>query len=189
MEINSKSLPLIFNIVFPLIGIFFLNWSIGDIYLLFFFEILFLGVETMIKILFAFKQPGIFSRVGSLLRFLLIYPILFLFILILTGNFFDGGGKQMFVTIGKNTIYLLTANYLLNLFLSYFWSGKFKEMTCKEVEKETYYHLIAISIALFLILLPLSKIIAFTEVNFALATSLILVKNAMDYWISYRKKG
>ena len=181
-------LPLVWNIIFPLAGVFFFNWSIGDIFFLFFFELLILGGATVIKIFFSLSNSGLAKRLGTFFRFLLIYPCLFLFILILTGHFFDGGGNQMFVTLDKKTIYILLAGYGVNLITSFFANGKFRQTTPGETEKETYYHMLAIFIALFVLLWPLSKIMSFTEVNFALATALILVKNGIDYFISYRKK-
>ncbi|MFZ5552244.1 MAG: DUF6498-containing protein [Bacteroidota bacterium] len=180
-------LPLAFNILYPLCGVFFFGWSIGDIFFLFFFELLILGGATIIKIFFSLKT-GFGSRISIFFRFLLIYPSLFLFILILTGHFFDGGGKQMFVTIDKKTIYMLLASYGSNLLISFFINGKFKISTSKETEKETYYHMLAIFIVLFVLLWPLSKMMSFTEVNFALAVALILVKNLLDYFIAYMKK-
>ena len=180
-------LPLAFNVLIPLVGVFIFQWSIGDIFFLFFFEVLILGAEGILMILTSLGEKPWYGRIGNFLRFLLIYPILFLFILFASGNFFNGGGSQMNVTLTSDTFTTLTIMYSLNLLLSWFFNGRFKRTTPKQVEKETYYHLLAIFLVLFALLWPLSLIMSFAEVNFVLAIGLIVAKNVADYCISYRK--
>ncbi len=180
-------LPLALNTLIPLAGVFIFQWSIGDIFFLFFFEILILGAESSLKILTALGEKPWYGCIGHFLRFSLIYPILFLFVLVATGWLFNGSDDQMEITLTGNTFLILFGMYFLNLLFFWFFNGKFKRTTPKEVEKETYFHLLAIFLVIFVLLWPLSYVTSFSKVNYGLAIGIVLAKNAADYFVFYRK--
>lgn len=121
---NRYAIFNILNGLIPLIGILFLNWSVFDIFVLFIIELLLLGVFTILKILFSGVKSG--EKWASLFMFCLFYPIAFIFIFVLLGNFFNSGSKQMDYSLSNYSIYFLLVVYAFNFVFLYIIKGVYK---------------------------------------------------------------
>ncbi len=177
------------NVALPLAGIFFFHWSVGDIFLLFFVELLFIVGFASLKILFAFKAGGFFTRIGRIFKLLLLFTMLYIFILIVAGHFFDGSRAEMVTTIGREGLLILLGNYAAGFFISYIASGKFREADHRAITRETLLRAGAILGVLIVVLVPLGIFVPYSHVNFLLGAGLVIAKNTADYFLVYREKG
>lgn len=175
------------KILVPLIGIIFLGWSIGMVFLYFFLDLIFVAGETILKIFVSLKST-IGSRIGIFLRFILIFSIIFIFILIAAGHFFDGGADNMKATFDMEIIYSLTLVYVVEFLIGFIFSGEFKNTTANEVEKKTYYLLGLIFMVMLLFLFLLNAFAKPDQVNYVLGISLILGREGAEYLIVRGKK-
>lgn len=175
-------LQLAFNILLPTIGILFFHWSIGDLFCLFFVELLLMGSVTCLKILGAVNDGGIFGRIGSMFLFILIFCMFFIFIAVLTGNFFNGGDERMNITLTRTTFNILAGSYILNLG-AYFASGKFKRTKTNAIRKETLLYLASLFAVLMLVLIPFGTMVRSGAINIALGISIVIARNLVDFLI------
>jgi len=184
----QKEILLIVKILVPVFGILFFDWSIGSIFLFFLIELLFVGAETIIKIMFAGASNG-GQKVGGIFRFLLVYSILVIFIFVLIGNFFNGAGAgNMQANFQIEIFYLLIGMYLFDFIFDYLYSKKFKTATTKSIVKETYYLLIIYFLLLLLLLLLLRIFTVPENVNYILGIAIVLARNGAEYFLSKRLK-
>lgn len=183
-----KEILLIIKTLIPIFGILFFNWSIGSIFLFFLIELLFIGGETIIKIMFAGASSG-GQKISGILRFLLIYSILVIFIFVLIGNFFKGNGPgNMQANFQMEIFYLLVGMYLFDFVFDYLFTKKIKTATTKSIEKEIYYLLVTYFILLLLVLLLLKIFTVPENVNFILGIAIVLARNGAEYFLSKRLK-
>lgn len=173
---------LVVNVLFPLAGIYLLDWSIAEIFLLFFTELLFLGGITILEILFAGGWGGFGSKIRTLLGFLLFFPMLYIVIFILAGNFFNGNEPDKISHVSIETLKILLATSVINFVFSFLLNGKFLRTSPEEQAGECFFHAIALCFFLFVILLPLSFMIPADAQSYLLGTSLVIVKNAVDFF-------
>jgi hypothetical protein len=170
------------KIVVPIIGILFLDWSIGMVFLYFFLDLLFVAGETILKIFVSLKS-SIGSRIGIFVRFVLLFAMMFIFILVAAGHFFDGGSDNMKATFDMEIIYSLALVYAVEFLVGFIFSGDFKTTTANEVEKKTYYLLGLIFMVMLLFLFLLNSFAKPDQVNYVLGISLILAREAADYLV------
>ena len=172
----------------PIFGILFFEWSIGSIFLFFLIELLFVGSETIIKILFA-GESTFGQKIGGIFRFLLGYCILVIFIFVLIGNFFKGDGAgNMQSHFHVEILYLLIGMYLFDFIFDYLYTKKFKSASSKSVERETFGLLIIYFFLLLVLLLTLSFFTVPENVNYILGISIIVARNGAEYFLSKRSK-
>jgi len=184
----GKEILLIIKTLIPIFGIVFFNWSIGSIFLFFLIELLFIGVETVVKIIFA-GASNVKEKIGGILKFLLFYSILVIFIFVLIGNFFNNSSAgNMKANFQIEIFYLLVGLYLFDFIFDYIFSKRFKTATSKSLEMETYYMLI-IYFLLLLVLLLLLRIFTVPEnFNYILGISIIVARNVAEYFLLKRVK-
>lgn len=173
---------LAFNVAFPLIGVFYLGWSIGDIFLLFFLEILIRGGITILKILSSTTNK-LFSRLGNVFYFILIFSVLFIFMLILTGHYFSGADKQMYTSLTKNTVLILAGSYILTSLFPFFISGDFRKQTPKAIINRGMKFEFLLFICVLITLFACSILTSFVNINYILATGIIVGKNMASLFI------
>lgn len=176
------------KILVPIVGITILGWSIGMVFLYFFLDLIFVAGETILKIFVSLKST-IGSRIGIFLRFILIFSMLFIFILIAAGNFFSGGANNMKATLNMEIICSLSLVYLVEFLAGFIFSGEFRTTTANEVEKKTYYMLGLIFMVMLLFLFLLSTLATPDQVNYVLGISLILAREGAEYLIVRGKKS
>ncbi|MBI3134228.1 MAG: hypothetical protein HYZ14_06070 [Bacteroidetes bacterium] len=184
----QKEILLTLKILVPVFGIVFLNWSIGTIFLYFFFDLLFVAGETVLKVFAALGSP-LMSRIGVFFRFVLGFSVLFLVILIAAGNFFDGGGPgNMEAHFEKEVIYSLCGVYAFEFLFGYLFSGTFKTATAPLVEKRTYYLLLAIFGVMLVFLFLLNAFAKADQVNYVLGISIIVAREGAAYLLAKKEK-
>ncbi len=155
-----KNKYLLFNILnglIPLIGILFLSWSVLDVFVLFVLELLILGVFTFLKIIFSGSKTG--NKWSSLFIFCLLFPVAFLFIFILLGNFFDTRNRQMNYSLSNSSIYFLLGIYLFNFIYFYIIKGAYKAAAGKKLMENTFFKMLAIFVILLIVLLPIFRFV------------------------------
>ena len=185
----QKEILLIIKTLIPIFGILFFNWSIGSIFLFFLIELLFIGGETILKIIFA-GASTVGQKIGGILRFMLGYSVLVFFIFVLMGNFFKGDGAgNMQAHFQIEILYLLIGMYLFEFCFDYLYTKKFKTATSKSIEKETYYLLIIYFVLLLLLLLLLRMFTIPENVNFVLGIAIIVARNASEFFLAKRLKA
>ncbi len=177
-----RELIIALKILVPIIGIIFLGWSIGMVFLYFFLDLIFVAGETILKIFVSLKST-IGARIGILLRFVLLFSILFILILIAAGHFFDGGADNMKATFDMEIIYSLSLVYVVEFLVGFIFSGDFKTATAHEVEKKTYHLLGLIFIVMLLFLFLLNSVAKPDQVNYVLGISLILAREGAEYFL------
>ncbi len=189
MDIRKYQRELIIGLkaLVPIIGILFLSWSIGMVFLYFFLDLIFVAGETVLKIFLSLKST-IGSRIGIFLRFILLFSMLFIFILIAAGHFFDGGADNMKATFDMEIIYSLSLVYVVEFLVGFIFSGEFKTAIANEVEKKTYYLLGLIFMVMLLFLFLLSTFSKPDQVNYVLGISLILAREGADYFVGKPRK-
>lgn len=184
----QKEILVIIKMLIPIFGILFFDWSIGSIFLFFLIELLFIGGETIIKILFA-GESTFGQKIGGIFRFLLGYSIIVIFIFVLMGNFFKGDGAgNMQAHFQMEILYLLIGMYLFDFIFDFLYSKKFRMATSKSVERETFGLLIIYFCLLLLLLLTLSFFTVPENVNFILGIAIIVARNGAEYFLSKRGK-
>lgn len=183
----KRELIIALKILVPIIGIIFLGWSIGMVFLYFFLDLIFVAGETILKIFVSLKST-IGSRIGIFLRFILLFSMLFIFILIAAGHFFDGGADNMKATFDMEIIYSLSLVYVIEFLVGFIFTGEFKAATANEVEKKTYYLLGLIFMVMLLFLFLLSTFSKPDQVNYVLGISLILAREGADYFVGKPRK-
>jgi hypothetical protein len=180
---NERIVELIIDIAIPLIGILFFRWSIGDIYALFFLELLALGVFTILKIFIAKSDNARFvSKAFKVISFLAMFTIALLLIIIITGFFFNGIEAQMKLSIGKNTIYLLLFNQLLNFFY-YIFRKRYQSDSTNYLINQCFKRLGLLILVLFILFLPFMGWLGSKNENYILGSVLIIGKRLSDYWL------
>lgn len=185
----AKYLELALTIILPLIGVFFYQWSIGDVYALFFLELIFYGIFAGFKVLFSTNSAKIGQRLYSLFIFGFIYFLLFFSIVVLTGHFFNGAGQEMNLTIGMGAIYVLATNHLINL-LIFIFSRDYRQANHYQIIRLTYKRAFVLFLVLLILMLPFSTFIDTTKVNFVLVFGLIVSKAILDFiTVHYWKKA
>jgi hypothetical protein len=148
-------------------------------------DLIFVGGETVLKIFSSLKST-IGSRIGIFLRFVLIFAMMFIFILIAAGHFFDGGADNMKATFEMEIIYSLSLVYVVEFLVGFIFSGEFKMAAANEVEKKTYYLLGLIFMVMLLFLFLLNSFAKPDQVSYVLGISLILAREGADYLVSLR---
>jgi hypothetical protein len=176
-----------FNVIFPLVGIFCFGWSIGDIFLLFFLEILIRGGVTTLKILGSAKT-GYMARVGNIFYYFMGFSMLLLLMLMVSGNYFNGADKQMDTSLTTNTVYILVGSYFITSLLPFFISGEFKTSKARKVIGESIKCEGALFLCVLVTLIICSTLTHFVNVNYVLATGLVVGKNAAGLFIQQKLK-
>lgn len=115
--------------------------------------------------------------------------MLFIFILIAAGHFFDGGADNMKATFDMEIIYSLSLVYVVEFLIGFIFSGEFKTTAANEVEKKTYYLLGLIFMVMLLFLFLLNSFAKPDQVNYVLGISLILGREGAEYLIVRGKKS
>ncbi len=139
-------------------------------------------ILSILKIFVSLKST-IGARIGILLRFVLLFSILFILILIAAGHFFDGGADNMKATFDMEIIYSLSLVYVVEFLVGFIFSGDFKTATAHEVEKKTYHLLGLIFIVMLLFLFLLNSVAKPDQVNYVLGISLILAREGAEYFL------
>ena len=176
------------KIIVPVTGIIFFNWSIGTIFLYFWFDLLFIGGETILKI-FSASQSNFGKRTGTFFRFILIFTVLLFFMMIAAGMSFDGGGKgNMNAHFEMEVIYGLVIVYLLEYLIGFIFSGDYKKYTAVQIEMKTY-GLVAL---IFFLLVGMTLLLRFfvpsETKNYVLGISLVIARQLAEYMLlKYRK--
>ena len=183
----KRGLIIALKVLVPIIGILFLSWSIGMVFLYFFLDLIFVAGETILKIFVSMKS-SIGSRIGIFLRFILLFALMFIFILVAAGHFFDGGADNMKATFEMEIIYSLALVYAVEFLVGFIFSGDFKTATANEVEKKTYYLLGLIFMVMLLFLFLLNTFAKPDQVNYVLGISLILAREGADYLVGKPRK-
>jgi len=179
----QKEILLTVKILIPVFGILFFNWSIGTIFLFFLLELLFIGGETILKIIFS-GVSTVGQKAIGILRFSLIYSFLVFCIFVLVGNFFKGDGAgNMRADFQIEIIFLLIGIYLFDFFFGYLYSKKFKTASTKSLEKETYYQLIIYFFLLLMLLMILGFLTVSANFNFVLGIAIIITRNLAEYFL------
>ncbi|MBK6527609.1 MAG: hypothetical protein IPG07_19895 [Crocinitomicaceae bacterium] len=132
-------------------------------------------------------KSSIGSRIGIFLRFILLFALMFIFILVAAGHFFDGGADNMKATFEMEIIYSLALVYAVEFLVGFIFSGDFKTATANEVEKKTYYLLGLIFMVMLLFLFLLNSFAKPDQVNYVLGISLILAREGADYFVGRKK--
>lgn len=169
------------NGVIPLIGVLFLGWSALDVFVLFILEIMFLGFFTLVKMLLSKGKKG-----SSIFLYCLLYPIAFLFIFILLGNFFDARNKQMNATFSNYSIYFLGGIYLFDLIYFYLIRGAYKTASARKIMSITFTKLFYIFLILLAVLLPVTKFIPADSQGILMGISILICRIVMDHFIGKR---
>lgn len=185
----SPYFPLFFNILFPVLGILFFDWSVGDIFFLFYVELLFLGGFTCLKMLAAINDGSIMSRIGGILGFLLGFSAIFIFTVVLTGNFFNGAESQMKLNVTRETIYMLLASYSCSFLSSYLFSGKYKTAHAASLRNETFKYMACLFFVMMIILIPFGQMMKNSVISYALGISIVMTRNIVDFFIVRNQEG
>jgi hypothetical protein len=172
------------KILVPVLGILFFNWSIGTIFFYFCLELLFIGGETLLRIFFT-GASTVGQKIGGSLRFLLIYSLMIIFIIVLMGHFFDGGAKgNMEAHFEKEVIWFLIGVYLFDFVFGFLLSRQYKTMTGKQAENETYKLLGVLFMMLAAFLFLVSLFTGPSETNYALGIAIIAGRNLGEYLLN-----
>ncbi len=175
-------LEMMLSIIIPIIGVLFLNFSIGDIYLLFLLDFLLVGFFGAFKGIIC-AGDTLTKRILHQFLFGFKYYLVFFLLMIITGHFFNGAGKQMNVTITKSTLFIILINHLTSFFL-FIAIRKENVILYNTVSAYFVNRGLLISVGLLLLLLPFSSCIGSLNVNYFLAIALIITKGALDYIIN-----
>lgn len=176
------------KIIVPVSGIIFFNWSIGTIFLYFWFDLLFIGGETVLKI-FSAAQSTFGNRLGTFFRFILIFTVLLFFMMIVAGMSFDGAGKgNMEARFEPEVIYGLVIVYLLEYFIGFIFSGDYKKYTSAQVEIKTYGLVALIFFLLVGMTLLLRFVVPADTKNYVLGISLVVARQLAEYFLLKNKK-
>jgi hypothetical protein len=179
-----KEILLSIKIFVPVFGILFFDWSIGTVFFYFCLELLFIGGETLLRIFFS-GASTVGQKIWSSLRFMLIYSLMLIFIIVLMGHFFDGGAKgNMEAHAEKEVIWFLMGVYLFDFVFGFLWSQRYKAVTGKQVENETYKLLGVLFIMLAAFLFVASLFTGASETNYALGIAIIAGRNLGEYLLT-----
>lgn len=185
---NWPYVELFFNIVIPSIGIFFYSWGVGNVFWMFFLELLLIGGFTCIKILFATKNGSFLGRFGRMLGFILGFCVLFILIAVLAGNFGVGEAGAFNANISRTTFYLVIGNYVFGFVVGFMWSGKYRRTDYKKLSGDTLRRITGLFFMLLLILLPFSFMVNNPNINYIMGMAIVITKNAVDYYLGQRKE-
>src|SRR5687767_4453646 len=151
---------------------------------MFVLELLVLGGFAILKILFSTNPNG--GKWSTLFIFLLCYPIAYIFIFILLGNFFNAGDQQMNYTLKNQSIYILLGIYTFNFVYFYLIKGEFRFTTAKKVSENTFLKMMAIFIILLVILLPFSFLVSAGYLSILMAVAILICRLIIDNFIDKR---
>lgn len=183
-----NELLLTLKMLVPVCGIIFFDWSIGTIFLYFWFDMLFVAGETILKIVVS-ANSSIGEKIGTFFRFILFFSILMFFMMIAAGMSFDGAGKgNMEAHFEIEVIYGLIVIYAIEFLAGFIYSGKFKTTTSKTEERSTYALLVLIFIIIVLVSLLFRFVIPDSEKNYVLGIALIVARQAAEYFIGKRNQ-
>lgn len=181
---NERLIELIIDITIPLIGILFFSWSIGDIYALFFLELLSLGAFTILKLMLAKgDKAGFIEKIFKILIFFSLFTIALLIIVVITGYFFNGLENQMKLSIGKNTVYILLFNQVLHFFI-YLFRKQYQRDSTDYLTNQCFKRLGLLILVLFTLFLPFMGWLGGKNENYVLGVVLIIAKRLSDYWLA-----
>lgn len=175
-------LEMLLSIIVPIIGVLFLNFSIGDVYLLFLLDLILVGIFAAFKGI-ASAGDTLTKRIFHQFLFGFKYYLVFFLLMIITGHFFNGAGKQMNVTITKSTFLIILVNHVIS-FILFVVNRKEKVIMYKALSAYFVNRGLLISVGLLLLLLPFSSYIGSLSVNYFLAIALIVTRGALDYLIN-----
>lgn len=126
------------KVLVPLAGVLFLQWSIGEVFLFFFLDIIFSGLAGLLRILSCQPSP-IGIKMVIAVRFIFIYTAIVLALMIVMGHFFKGNGAgNMQADFEFYYLYILAAIHLIDYLVTFIFSGQFRVIESKTWEKRTY---------------------------------------------------
>jgi len=172
------------NGIIPLLGVLFLGWNTLDVFVLFILEMLFLGFFTLLKMIFSKGTGG--KKGSSIFLYCLLYPVAFLFIFILLGNFFDARNRQMNSSLSNYSIYFLIGICLFDFIYFYLIKGAYKTATANKIMSTTFLRLLGIFVILLAVLLPITKFVPDDSQSILMGVSILICRIVMDTFINKR---
>ncbi|MCX6353221.1 MAG: DUF6498-containing protein [Bacteroidetes bacterium] len=173
------------NALIPLAGVWFFNWSIGVIVILFVYEIFLGGCAGVVKIIMAmdgreFSFAGLLGKIIPLIAFAFFYSMLgillsaFLIKPLDTKHLFNSEGNFLW------SIRLLTFNYIFHFISTYILTGKFKTTSAAGVIFSNAAYLFPLGIIVMFIINPFTSILHSGNINAFVITLFIIAKTGID---------
>ena len=183
---------LILNILVPTVGVLVLNWDLFGLLYIFWFEMIFLGLFGLLRMLFA-GGDKLMGRIA----FSVFYAILYLALLLIVISFslsnlnfeqlFSFQSNTKSSNLGLNwSIAILFASYSFEFLKDFMLSERYKtQMSLIEAFKTFAYSLPLACVILFAIV-PISEKVAPENLNTFIILGIVLAKAILDFMV---KKG
>jgi len=169
-----------------LVGVIFFHWQIAEIVFLFFYDMMFIGIATALRMLFAqagFESfwGGLFARMFWTAGFVVLYGGMMMLLVAFTlsslnlDSFFEGMRPI------KTAMYFLAANQLFGFLFGYLANGQYKHSNFMGELFATMFYALPIVVLLVAVVFPNSDYFGEEHQNVWVAVTIILARTLIDF--------
>ncbi len=169
-----------------LVGVIFFKWQIAEIVFLFFYDMIFIGIATALRMLFA--QAGFESFFGGLLvrafwtaGFLVLYGGMMMLLVAFTLSSLNLDGLLEGMKPIKTAMYFLAANQLFGFLFGYLANGQYKQSNFIGELFSTMFYALPIVVLLIVVVFPNSDYFGAEHQNVWVAVAIILARTGIDF--------
>ena len=172
--------------VISLVGVIFFHWQIAEIVFLFFYDMIFIGMATALRMLFAqagFESfwGGFFARVFWTAGFIVLYSGMMMLLIAFTLSSLSLDGFFEGMRPIKNAMYFLAANQLFGFLFGFLANGQYKQSNFIGELFSTMFYALPIVVLLVVVVFPNSDYFGEEHQNVWVAVTIIMARTGIDF--------
>jgi len=172
--------------VISLVGVIFFKWQIAEIVFLFFYDMIFIGMATALRMLFAqagFESflSGFFVRIFWTAGFVVLYGGMMMLLIAFTLSSLNLDGLIEGMQPIKTAMYFLAANQLFGFLFGYLANGEYKHRNFMGELFATMFYALPIVVLLVVVVFPNSDYFGEEHQNVWVAVTIILARTSIDF--------
>jgi len=169
-----------------LIGVIFFKWQIAEIVFLFFYDMIFIGMATALRMLFAQAGAasffsGLFARIFWTAGFVVLYGGMMMLLVAFTLSSLNLDGLMDGMQPIKTAMYFLAANQLFGFLFGYLANGEYKQSNYIGQLFATMFYALPIVVLLVVVDFPNSDYFGEEHQNVWVAVTIILARTGIDF--------
>jgi hypothetical protein len=178
--------------IISLVGVIFFHWQIAEIVFLFFYDMIFIGMATVLRMLFAQGGypsfwSGLLPRIIWSIAFVVLYGGMMMLLIAFTLSSLHLDGLIEGMQPIKTAMYFLAANQLFGFLFGYMANGEYKQSNFIGQLFSTMFYALPIVVLLIVVVFPNSDYFGEEHQNVWVAVAIILARTLIDF-ISLRIK-
>ena len=169
-----------------LIGVIFFHWQIAEIVFLFFYDMIFIGIATALRMLFALAGfesflGGLFARIFWTAGFVVLYGGMMMLLIAFTLSSLNLEGFFEGMRPIKTAMYFLAINQLFGFLFGFLANGQYKQSNFIGELFSTMFYVLPIVVLMVAVVFPNSDYFGEEHQNVWVAVAIILARTLIDF--------